>query len=557
MTATYKQSRYQGTQSFARNQRHIFFGRDNDIDKLSEMIEMERMVLVYAKSGIGKTSLINAGVCPKLESTQQYSIHEIRFGAYIQGSIDPLTLAQRKFAKLHTGQNYLDKILPADNSLWYYTKLWQLQQTDKNQKLLLIFDQFEELFTYPDEQVDVFKKQLAELLFSAVPQRFIDQKDFLDDLKPGFLNQSEEKLLFEQPNVKILFAIRSDRMSWLNRMSDYIPRILMKYYELSPLTKEQALDAILKPAKMNGDFVSNKFDFQESAIDAIFRFLTKDYTQANNIESFQLQILCQVVERLVVQRKIYLINANDIEPVREIYLNFYIDLMMQLNLNDAQRINAKILVEDGLIEEATQRRLQLAKEQIKLKYEIDDEILNKLVDSRLLRTEDRDNFRVYEISHDTLVAPILEARRERVEKEEELKTEAENLEKLRIANEKAEKERVERDRERKRQRRVIAIVGSVAVVALIALVFAVVLYFQAQEATKEAEKSRKDAEKQLENFIIADKARKKAEIDAFVRNAEQYITFKQFDDAKFELLKALKIDSTNTIVLEKLQNLNK
>jgi hypothetical protein len=72
-------TRYPGTQSFESSQRDIFFGRDKDIEKLTQMIELERMVLVYAKSGIGKTSLINAGVLPSLQESGKYTFHKIRF----------------------------------------------------------------------------------------------------------------------------------------------------------------------------------------------------------------------------------------------------------------------------------------------------------------------------------------------------------------------------------------------------------------------------------------------------------------------------------------------
>ena len=446
-----KQTRYPGTQPFSGSQSELFFGRLADIVNLSKMIELEQMVLVYAKSGIGKTSLIEAGVLPNLAANGNYTFQKIRYGAWTKDTKSTASqISAQELSELHETQSYIDKIEPNDKSLWYYAKMWQLQQIrlnkSENQTLLLVFDQFEELFTYPQEQVDEFNKELAELLFTNVPQRFINQKELLQDIKPDYITAEEEKLLFTKPKVKILFAIRSDRMSELNKMSDYIPRILLKHYELSPLSVKQATRAICEPADLPSKFVSNSFKYSDEALKAILFFLTKGNTQINNIESFQLQILCHTVERKVITDKMPKILLQHIEPVKDIYQNFYNDLINGLPLSTDEKMLARIMIEDGLIEEATKRRLQLAGEQILHKYKIDQKVLGNLVNERLLRTEERDSFRVYELAHDTLVEPILESSKERKEIEAEESAEAERKEEIRILH--AENERKEREKQK-------------------------------------------------------------------------------------------------------------
>lgn len=543
------QNRYPGTQSFSSDQRSIFFGRDEDIVRLTEMIELEKMVLVYAKSGIGKTSLINAGVLPSLAQKNYYTFQSIRFGAYVDGMPSPNKLAEATLLKMRQEQNYLDKIIHADNSLWYFAKMWQLSrqniENQQNETLLLILDQFEELFTFPTEQVNKFKQDLAELLFTNVPQRFIDEKEFLQDIKPDLLTPQEEKLLFMPLKVKILFAIRNDRMSQLNKMSDYIPRILLKHYELAPLTDAQALDAIRKPAQLDGNFATQKFTYDDTALESIMSFLTKEKTQSDNIESFQLQILCSVVERRVKEQKISTIHAKHIEPVKDIYQNFYVTLIDSLPIEDHKKLETRVMIENGLIEEATKRRLQLAKEQLGQKFKIQSDILERLVNERLLRTEERDNFQVYELAHDTLVEPILEAKKQREEKEEEQEQIRIKNEELRLANEKAEKERLEREKEAKRQRKVILMVGSVAVIAIVALIFAIILYFDAQNAKEDAITAQKDAENQkniaLKKEVEATEALNKLKSSEFKRitgEANQFLAAKNFADAVEKLNEA-------------------
>ncbi len=59
--------RYPGLKPFERNQQAVFHGRQEDVSRLSNLILRERLVVLFAKSGIGKTSLLQAGVAPELE----------------------------------------------------------------------------------------------------------------------------------------------------------------------------------------------------------------------------------------------------------------------------------------------------------------------------------------------------------------------------------------------------------------------------------------------------------------------------------------------------------
>ena len=51
-----KAVRYPGTQPFQKEHEKVFFGRDNDAERLFLMLQLEKMVVLYAKSGIGKSS---------------------------------------------------------------------------------------------------------------------------------------------------------------------------------------------------------------------------------------------------------------------------------------------------------------------------------------------------------------------------------------------------------------------------------------------------------------------------------------------------------------------
>mgnify|MGYP006309195021 CR=1 FL=1 len=76
--------RYPGAQPFTTEQRRIFFGRDKDLDDLHQLVQLEELVVLYGKSGLGKSSLLNAGLIPRLQESGQAQPLTIRFGAWTE-----------------------------------------------------------------------------------------------------------------------------------------------------------------------------------------------------------------------------------------------------------------------------------------------------------------------------------------------------------------------------------------------------------------------------------------------------------------------------------------
>ena len=50
---------YVGPRTFQKNEGHLFFGRDRETRDLLSLVSAEKLVLFYAQSGAGKSSLIN------------------------------------------------------------------------------------------------------------------------------------------------------------------------------------------------------------------------------------------------------------------------------------------------------------------------------------------------------------------------------------------------------------------------------------------------------------------------------------------------------------------
>jgi len=471
-----KTNRYPGVSSFTKNQQNIFFGREEDIKKLKKLILLRDQVLLYSKSGIGKTSLLNAGVIPQLN--KKFTPINIRFTAFsnknytapTENTIQSIIIFLKEkynidFNKIETPE--LDEFFAEkklEKTLWYYFKKIQLsEKIDK--KIILVFDQFEELFSYPEKLVNEFKQQLAELTRVTIPDSLIE----LINTQIGDLDNQDDLIdkFSEKIHVKTIFAIRSDRLSELNILTDKIPDIQDFFYELKPLNYQQITEAIIKPALEKDDNLETQpFEFQAKAIETIINELSDNKSQI--IETTQLQIVCQQIEEIAdkkrkntLEKNTIKITKSDLPKFDDIFFNFYDSSIKKLDKNRHEK--AKTLIEDELIK----NNLRISIDEEICKQKIDDADLKKLVDSHLLRAE-RNNFGrySYELSHDTLVTPILESRKNRLAKIEEEKAKAEQIKALEIAKQKAEKERIEREKERKRQRTIIAIVSIAAVISI-------------------------------------------------------------------------------------------
>ena len=489
-----KTHRYPGVKPFSENERHVFYGRTTDTKKLCQLIKLEKLVLLYSKSGLGKSSLLNAGVLPLFDEEEGYTTIKVRLGACFDQSLPPITTSLFKLPEASSNP-VLDKLGAGNDTFWLRLKGLQHKDADVPKTYILVFDQFEELFTYNQEDIKQFKRQLADLLYSIVPGYI--SKSITNRLRetPEFLSKEELEFLYRQPAVKVVLSIRSDRMSLLNTLADYLPDIQKNYYELKPLDRDSAIDSIVKPAMDKMDrYLSPSFGYTTECINKILDYLTQDGQKS--IETFQLQTVCQYAENLAIENQLHhdekkqmlLVEPELLGDLQNIFRTQYDKLISNIAPIEKQ-LAARLLIENKLIIDGN--RVSLPDVVVLKEKGIDKELVAYLHDTHhILRSEPNTTGGIsYELSHDTLVAPILKAKKEREDKEELARLDTERKEELRLQKEKAEKEKLELAKTRKRLRTVYGLLGG----ALIALIAAGYFYFNANAATEKAKKSASEA----------------------------------------------------------------
>jgi len=532
-------NRYPGIRPFRQDERPLFFGRNADTERLLRLVRNEQTVVLYGKSGYGKSSLLNAGLYPRLAEEGRSQCWEVRFGPYKKG--ESALPADAVCNVAHPSGSDLIQIFPRKvfgQNLWQALK--SRQAAEGNTRFILFFDQFEELFTYPPEQVLAFRQQLAEALYNATPETAVHAFE-----QSKGLNEKTEALLYAPFELKVVFSIRADRMSLLKQLEDYLPNLLRHSFLLEALDEKQATEAVLMPACLpkvqeGYSFDTDPFGYAPETLAAIFRELRDS---SGRIETSALQIVCKHVEDNIVAKRNadgtdlttfqklsnlhrestnppITITPSDLGELKAVFRAFYDNTIAALD--PTEQPAARSLVEDVLIKDGI--RLPFVEQALLTEPGVTIPLLEKLERASLLRVElDEQRRKIYEVGHDTLVTPIEEAAKARREAE----AEASERERLRLQAEARERELAEERRKFAQARRRNFVLSLLALFAIAASVFAFFKQQQASQALDKAEKSQQQAE---QNLALA--TQREQEANTAKGEAEANLTLAKENEAK-------------------------
>ena len=149
----------------------VFFGREDEIAALYQLLGESRMVLVYGQSGTGKTSLVQSGLSKKFSPTNWLPL-TVRRGDNIGPALDQALAAAA-----------ITPIAPGTETVAAIRSVF----LDHLRPVFLIFDQFEELFVLGDKaEQEAFYATIKAVLNADVSCRVIIllREEYLAALDP-------------------------------------------------------------------------------------------------------------------------------------------------------------------------------------------------------------------------------------------------------------------------------------------------------------------------------------------------------------------------------------
>ena len=142
---------YPGLRPFEMSEWPIFFGRERMVDAVVSKLLRQRVVVVHGDSGSGKSSLIRAGVLPRLHQEQSLGGNRWRTCVALPGG-GPLKQLAMALAKLDGRADDAEHVLALRRALNLGRRapraLAELVLADEEDNLCLLIDQFEELFEH-------------------------------------------------------------------------------------------------------------------------------------------------------------------------------------------------------------------------------------------------------------------------------------------------------------------------------------------------------------------------------------------------------------------------
>ena len=369
----------------------VIYGRDAEISSIKESILYNIQTFVYGKSGIGKTSLLQAGIFPQLRQAKYFPVI-IRLSFYNEGSLNHVVKklveeeAEREdltINKFHLHYYVIDDTKVSDSPLFeYFSKVRFEDETHTPYIPVLIFDQFEETINNEEQwqrTVDFLKEDLYDLM---------DNSNIIyGDSNP-------------YTNYRIVFSMREDYLYCLEDIVDRYSLWELRYnrYRIKALDDEGASDVIRLTSGKNG-LENGK---EDKIVDLIIKIVKNNSgTRFSEINTALLSLICSL---LYENSKDECINYQDLKKVN-VYLNSYYDTICdEVGPAAANYLEERLLTKDG-------RRSLIDELEIISSGKVHKNQLDYLVDKRFLRRIKTDSTSIrYEYIHDLFARMVFKRR---------------------------------------------------------------------------------------------------------------------------------------------------
>lgn len=425
---------YLGIVPYDENSDCKFVGREEEIQQLYDRIVRNDYTIYYAASGEGKSSLIKAGLFPQLRKRDYFPIYivfneddftsEERIGdivlKHIDAEITKYNNDEHNIEKIEKTnwpwcENYLDvfesKAISEQSIDWLRirnVKIVSKNVSRENVDLvpLLVFDQFEEVFTKTSfEWTEKFFKWLEFVSIDGIPTDLLKK-------------EQQRGQIYARKNFKVLFSFRTEYLGELDYWCSqkcFLPALQNNRLCLKQMTIKGANEVVA----LNEEFANYSNDIVIGCADTRAELCKNELDKEKDnacVHALILSVLCKTLceydkeERENVLQKL---KANQKDTVNEILLKFYKEKLKDAGLDFVKDEKIISRLEDALIDENGKRkRIKSNNPNLAGLSEWVEKLCSK--DNGLLKVVGQDaSSKTIEIPHDRLCEAIDTVRKER------------------------------------------------------------------------------------------------------------------------------------------------
>ena len=229
---------FPGLRPFMQEEADLFFGRDKQSDELVRRLAGRRFLAVVGTSGSGKSSLVRAGLLPSLEGGFMAEAGAHWRIAILRPQDDPIGFLAQSIVE--TGVlAHLDLAPPVAESVVETTlrrsslgliEAARLARLEAHENLLIVVDQFEELFRFAD----------------------LARQRGVPDEAPAFVKLLLEAARQTEVPVYVVITMRSDFLGDCARFRDLPEAISDSQYLIPRLTRDELQAVITGPIYVRG-----------------------------------------------------------------------------------------------------------------------------------------------------------------------------------------------------------------------------------------------------------------------------------------------------------------
>ncbi len=395
---------YVGPRTYTQAQRRLFFGREREARDLLARVLSERLVLFYAQSGAGKSSLLHARLIPQLREVGYAVLPVARVSGELPGGVQSVDNIYLFNLMLNLDQSegdpdrlngltlsqFLAGLSSDDGEHYYFDQAHQPTQSSADTvssptlPYVLIIDQFEEII-------------ITHL------GRWQERDEFFRQL---------DRAMKDDPNLWVLLTLREDYVAPIEPYAPILADRMRARFYMERMGMEAALDAVREPARLGGrPFAPGVAEHLVVDLCQVRVPDQKSTVEGQYVEPVQLQVVCHQLWETIKDAPVGpiteadLMAAGDVDrALGQFYERVIADVGKRTGVTE---IDLRRFFQERLITEQGTRGLVFRGAEAT--GNLPNMAVEALDEDWLIRRTERAGGTWYELVHDSFINPILES----------------------------------------------------------------------------------------------------------------------------------------------------